>query len=99
MVRVIISIAVIIVHSRSIVKYSKFNNCTPFTGAELECEGGRGVRGCSYTPSIMEYEGGRGVRGCTYSPSIMECDGGREVRGSTYRSKYRTFSVHYGIDT
>ena len=32
-------------------------------------------------------------------PSIMECEGGRGVRGSTYRSKYRTFSAHYGIDT
>ena len=31
-------------------------------------------------------------------PSIMECVGGRGVRGSTYRSKYRIFSVHYGIE-
>ena len=29
----------------------------------MECEGGRGVRGCIYIPSIMEYDGGRGVRG------------------------------------
>ena len=53
----------------------------------MECEGGRGVRGCinrsiMECPSIMECEGGRGVRGCIYRSNYNElCDSGRGIRG------------------